>query len=316
VLAPEDVDWQKVLESTPTVDSLEKFLQKYANGTHHAEAGDMLEGSYWDKDSRANTAGSYREYLDHFPRGPHATAAQEELAYLDAYSKKDPGSLDFFVSKYGSSRHRPEIDGLRDEAAWQRTNRGDENSLEAYLNAFPRGSHFGEAKGRVADLRDDAAWQRTNRGDDKSLDAYLNAFPEGKHAREAKGKLADLNKPPPPPPPPPDPRKAIVAALDEYKGAYERLSFAELTTVWPAAPRDLAQTFSDLKSATLTYGLIGDPVITGDTAVVKIDQALRLVGKQGSSAPTFKKRLTITLHNRGDARGGTGGWLIDSIAVK
>jgi hypothetical protein len=233
---------------------------------------------------------------------------------LDAYSKKDPASLDAFVSKYGSSRHRSEIDGLRDEAAWQRTNRGDENSLDAYLNAFPRGSHSGEAKGKLADLREEAAWQRTNRGDEKSLDAYLNAFSEGKHAKEAKARLADLNKPPPPPPPPPtDPRKAVVAALDEYKQSYEHLSFAELTTVWPAAPRETAQVFSDVKSASLTYGLIGDPVITGDTAVVKIDQALRLVDKQGTAIPTFKKRLTITLHNRGDARGG---WVIDSIAGK
>ena len=275
----------------------------------------MLESSYWDKDSHANTAGSYREYLGHFPQGPHAAAAEEELAFLDAYTHKDPASLDAFVSRYGSSRHRAEIDGLRDEAAWQRTNRGDENSLDAYLNAFPRGSHSGEAKGKLADLRDDVAWQRTNRGDEKSLDAYLNAFPEGKHAKEAKGKLADLNKPPPPPPPP-DPRKAVVAALDEYKQAYEHLSFGELTAVWPAAPRDTVQVFSDVKSATLTYGLIGDPVITGDTAVVKIDQAVRFVDKRGTSAPTIKKRLTITLHNRGNAQGGSGGWVIDSIAGK
>ena len=182
-----------MLESTPTLDSLEKFLQKYPSGTHRAEARDMLESLHWDKDSHANTAGSYREYLGHFPQGPHVAAAAEELAYLDAYSQKDSASLDAFVSRYGSSRHRAEIDGLRDDAAWQRTNRGDENSLGAYLSSFPEGKHAEEAKGKLGELRDEAAWQRTNRGDENGLNTYLKAFPGGKYAEVASDLVAKIH---------------------------------------------------------------------------------------------------------------------------
>jgi hypothetical protein len=313
VLAPEDVDWQKMLESTPTVDSLEKFLQKYPSGTHRVEARDMLESSYWDKDSHANTAGSYREYIGHFPQGPHAAVAEEELAFLDAYNQKDPATLDAFVSKYGSSRHRAEIDGLRDEAAWQRTNRGDENSLDAYLNAFPRGSHSGEAKGKLADLRDDAVWQRTNRGDDKSLDAYLNAFPEGKHAKEAKGKLVELHKPPPPPPV--DERRAVLGVIAEYQRAYNERNLEVLRNVWPGMPALFASNtgkfFRDARSITLTYNVIDGPHVDGDEATVTFSQVIDAGTKQGKGQSTA--RVTAKLRKTGLTQGTLAGWQIESL---
>ena len=104
--------------------------------------------------------------------------------------------MDAFVSRYGSSRHRAEIDGLRDEAAWQRTNRGDENSLGAYLSSFPEGKHAKEAKGKLGELRDEAAWQRTNRDDENGLYTYLKAFPGGKYSEVASELVAKIHAPP------------------------------------------------------------------------------------------------------------------------
>ena len=348
--APEDLDWQTALVSG-SIGSIEKFLKKYPNGNHRVEAGDMLEKRYWERDLQANSVESYRDFLQRYPQGSHAPTAREELAFLTV-DRNDPASLDALTKNYGNSRHRAEIDHLRDELAWQRTKQKDESSLEAYVGSFPNGGHAAVAKAKLADLRDDAHWQRTNRndqtsleeylstfpegrhaeearailvdvrdesawlgtnrGDKNSLNKYLNAFPEGKHAKEAKKALAELH----PPQPPVDSRAEIIAALERYKRAYEHVSFNEMTEIWPGAPRSFKEVFADLKGATLSYGVVGDPNITGDTAVVTIDQALTALPKNGVSTNLFKKRLTVTLHKSGNAQGPNPVWLIDSINAK
>ncbi|HWZ78319.1 MAG TPA: protein kinase [Candidatus Sulfotelmatobacter sp.] len=321
VLAPEDVDWQKVLDSTPTVDSLEKFLQKYPSGTHRAEARDMLESSYWDKDSHANTAGSYREYLGHFPQGPHAGAAAEELAYLDAYSQKDPASLDAFVSRYPSSRHRAEIGGLRDDATWKRTDPADEDSLNAYLKAFPSGGHVGEAKGRLGEIHDDEAWQRTNRGDENSLNAYLKAFPGGKHAEGASDLVAKIHasanaggaKPPRPSQKELD-DAAIRVLLKGYESAFDTRNVDALLKIWPSMGtkeyRKLKDTFAALSSMSMQVEIRDIEFSgTGDTATVNtlMSQSARVSGGGGNQPPPHKDQAVFELTKT------NGSWIIRNV---
>jgi hypothetical protein len=278
----------------------------------------MLESKYWDKDVQANTAESYQDYLRRYPQGAYASTAREERAFL-TIDRNVPASLDAYVRDYPTSRHRAEIDRLREELAWQRAQKNDEGSLNAFISAFPHGRHADTAKAKLTDLRDDAlrlagvrdeaAWQRTNRNDEKSLNAYLNDFPEGKHRDEAEKALAGLRPLPPR-------REEIIAALENYKTAYEHVNFNEMTAIWPGAPRSIQESFADLKRTTLTYGIIGEPSVTPDTAIVTIDQTLTPVPKSGASAGTFRKRLTVTLHKRGSAQGAAAVWLIESMTAK
>jgi len=320
-LALEDVDWQKMLESTPTLDSLEKFLQKYPSGTHRADAWEMLESLYWDKDSHANTAGSYGEYLGHFPHGPHVAAAAEELAYLDAYSQKDPASLDAFVSRYGSSRHRAEIDGLRDEAAWQRTNRGDENSLGAYLSSFPEGKHTGEAKGRLGELRDEAAWQRTNRDDENGLYTYLKAFPGGKYSEVASELVAKIHasangggaKPPRPSQKELD-DAAIRTLLKGYESAFDTRNVDALLKIWPSMGtkeyRKLKDMFAAVNSMSMQVQIRDIELSgTGDTATANtfMSQSAKVSGGGGNQPPPHKDHAVFELTKT------NGNWIIKNV---
>jgi serine/threonine-protein kinase len=319
-LAPEDVDWQRMLESTPTVDSLEKFLQKYPSGTHRAETRDILESLYWNKDSQANTPGSYREYLGHFPQGPHVAAAAEELAYLDASRQKDPASLDAFVSRYGSSRHRAEIEGLRDDAAWQRTNRDDENSVGTYLSSFPEGKHAAEAKGKLGELRDEAAWQRTNRGNENGLNAYLKAFPGGKYAEVAGDLIAKIHasasgggvKPPRPSQKELD-DAGIRILLKGYESAFDTRNVDALLKIWPSMGtreyRKLKDTFAAVSSISMQVEIrdieLGG---TGDTATANTFMSQSaMVSGGGKQPPPHKDHAVFELIKT------NGNWTINNV---
>jgi hypothetical protein len=281
----------------------------------------MLESSYWDRDSHANTAGSYREYLGHFPQGPHAATAEEELAYLDAYSQKDPASLDAFVSRYPSSRHRSEIDGLRDDATWKRTDPADENGLNAYLKAFPSGGHVGEAKRRLGEFHDDEAWQRTNRGDENSLNAYLKAFPGGKHADVASDLVAKIHasangggaKPPRPSQKELD-DAAIRTLLKGYESAFDTRNADALLKIWPSMGTKEYRKLKDLFAAVSSMSMqveIRDIEFngTGDAATANtfMSQSARVGGGGSNQPPPHKDQAVFDLTKT------NGNWIIRNV---
>jgi hypothetical protein len=271
------VSWQTALGS-PSIASIEQYLQKYQNGPHSTEAHSMLEGLHWTQDSQANSADSYRDYLSRYPDGQHAAAATEEIAFLDARQRRDPGLLESFLENYSSSRHSKEI----------------------------------------RELRDDVIWELTDKNDEKSINAYLKEFSSGRHANEAHTRLAALTPrqiphlPPTqiPQPPPLDDGKAIGVLLDQYKKAYEDLNINELTAVWPSAAR---QTFNDIRSASLSLRVLGSPDIQEDNATVNVSQSFKF-RDTGGSEHKFDFRLAFRLRRSGDKNSPNGGWIIESIA--
>ena len=318
--APEDLDWQKVLDSTPTIASLDKFLGKYPNGKHHAEASDMLESLDWGKDSHANTADAYREYLGRFPQGSHAAAAEEELAFVIARNQRDPATLDGFIAKYPASRHRAEIDGLRDDAAWQRINRDDEGSLNSYVSAFPRGSHVGEAKGRLGELQDEGTWQRTNRSDENSLNAYMKAFPNGKHSEVASDLIAKMHAAP-------NPsvgkttksnkeldEAAIRALMKGYEQAFDSRSADALLKIWPNMGtkkyKEYKNTFSAVSAVSMEVEIRSiDFSENGDTATANsvLSQAIKVNGGGGNQPAPRKDPAVFELTK------SNGKWIINNV---
>ena len=164
----------------------------------------MLENLNWTKDSQANTADAYRHYARRFPDGPHAAAAEEEAAFLEARDRRDLETFDAFVAKYPSSRHRSEIDARRDDLTWQQTNKTDDKSLSAYLRAFPKGQHAEEARNQLAQL----AVTLPSRPTPKSPDSVVPA-------------------------PPVDEQVAILEVLAHYKKAYNDRNVSELARLGP-----------------------------------------------------------------------------------
>jgi len=277
----EEVDWQAAVGSS-TIGSIEQFLQKYPSGTHDSAARNMLEDAYWKKDSAANNAEAYREYLNalasyKLPRTPHADQAEQELAFLDARDRRDPGSLATFLNNYPNSRHRKEIETLRDNLAWEHTDKNDKNSLSAYLKDFP----------------------------------------DGRFASDARKQIEKLTpKPPPPPPQQPalstektvDDRQAILAVLAQYKKGYEDESANELARLGPGTgdTRGFDSFFKKASAVKWQYVLEGDPKIEGDRATVRFTEILAYVLDKRPMKQ--QKRTTMNLKKEDN-----GSWLIESI---
>ena len=229
----------------------------------------MLENLYWAKDSQANTADAYREYLRVFPQGPHAASAEEEIDFLTAKEHRDPAALDAFISKYPHSQHIGEVNDLLENVAWERTNKGDEKSLDAYLEEFPKSRHADDARKEVAQL------QAPSRPVAKNLEVM-------------------------PPSPSVDERSAVLAVLARYKKAYEHQNIVELESIWPGMPRRSVGTVQDFfkraRDIHLDYGPSPEPEIRGDQAIVRFSQSLtydqdkKLVKRPPSRLTMYLKR--------------------------
>jgi serine/threonine protein kinase len=280
--APEDADWQTA-QGTSSIESVEQYLRKYPNGPHSTEARAMLERLYWAKDSQANTLDGYRDYLNRFPQGAHTSAAEEEVEYLGIRDRHDLAALNSFVNKYPSSRHRTDIDGQRDDLAWQQTNKTDDKSLSDYVKSFPKGRHVEEAHSQLNQLSE----------------AVTRPLPQGA---------------PPLVIAPVDDKKALLSVIELYKSAYNHMSADELTTIWPGIPQR-TKLFEDITSAQLNYRVMGNPSVNGDEATVRFMQSIRLVDKHGVSHK-LDNQVTMKFRKAGDKGGPTGGWLIDSIVGK
>jgi serine/threonine protein kinase/tetratricopeptide (TPR) repeat protein len=274
--SPEEKDWQTVLGSVPpTIEPVEQFVRKYANGVHRAEAVAMLENLYWAKDSQANSTDSYREYLNKFPQSTHSDRAHEEISFLDASEHRDLVALDEFHRNYPGSKHDNQVQRLRDDLNWERTNQRDEKSLGAYLLSFPEGRHANEANGLIEGLR------------------------------------ADAVKPPPPPPPRVDERKAVLDVLERYKRAYQDRSVSELKRIWPGiGPKSTHQMELLFKASSihLDYDQPTDLAIAGNQASLSFSQTLSYVleGRKQKSPPA-RLRMQLTKEE------ATGTWVIESI---
>jgi hypothetical protein len=278
--SPEEVAWQTAL-GYPSIASVEDFLKKYPKGSHSTEASSMLESLYWTRDSQANRADSYRDYLSRYADGPHAAAATEEIAFLDARQKRDPGLLENFLSNHSASTHSREIRDLLDEVAWEHTDKNDEKSLDAYLKEHPKGQHARDAQEAKAQLADIASRKAPQLPQQETQVA-----------------------------PPIDERKAVLAVLEQYKRAYESESAGELKSIWPGisdrTERAIQMLFKTATSLRLDCGR-PEPEIVGDAATVSFVQTMSYVQdrKPVKSPPA---RITMQLRKK-----SPGNWVIETI---
>ena len=238
----------------------------------------MLESLYWTHDSQANSADSYRDYLSRYPDGQHAAAAAEEIAFLDARQRRDPALLDTFLGSYPQSRHAKDIRDLRDDVAWERTDKSDEKSLDSYVKDYPKGRHVQDAQKQQVAL----------------------APTDTQRLPQQQTQVA----------PPVDERKAVLAVLDQYKQAYESQSTEQLKSIWPSisdrTERAVQTLFKTTTSLRLDCGR-PEPEIVGDTATLSFVQTMSYVQdrKPVKSPPA---RITMQLRKK-----SPGNWVIETI---
>jgi serine/threonine protein kinase len=295
--SPEEVAWQSALTS-PSIESVEQFLQKYQNGSHSTEARAMLENLYWKRDSQTDTADSYRDYLRRYADGPHAAAASKSIEDLK----------------------RVEDQAKENQRFQEALNSSDEATLRAFLNQHPSGPQHDQIYGRL----DDVMWGKTQTNDVASLRAYVEKMSDGKYvsqAREGIEKLTEAAKPSKAPTPTPEPRlttpvtprtvddqQAILSVLEQYKKAYEDENVDDLVKLAPGTGdrKGFDLFFRKTSSVKWQYLLRGNPQINGDRATVRFEEILsyvldkRPIKQQKSTTMSFKKQAS-------------GNWVIESI---
>jgi hypothetical protein len=283
------VSWQTALGS-PSIASIEQYLQKYQNGSHSTEARSMLEDLYWRRDSQTDTADSYRDYLSRYADAPHAAAASKRIEDLQVAEDQAKENQKF------QDAH----------------NSSDETALRAYLREHPSGPKHDQIYERL----DDVIWEKTQTKDVASLRAYVEKMSDGKYvsqAREEIKQLTEVPKRPKPPEPTVDARAEVVKLVERYVKAYNDTNIEELRQIWPGMDKkrvsDMREFFRIARNVQSSYRLLEEPRINGSEATVKIAQDTTFVieGKSQRQAGTLILKLK-------PAPGTSGSWEISSVS--
>src|SRR5438270_703047 len=310
--AEEPDAWPQVANSGST-DQLEQYRAQHPNSPHLGELETTLDKLYWDKAMGAGSTVAFEEYLAKSPNGKHRDEAQENLTWLKAASTNTIQAFRDYQRQHPQGTHSEsagkKIDDLRFQEA---RNSGDEATLQAFLKDYPSGTRHDQIFGRL----DDMAWERTNKNDKGSLQAYVSGMPAGKHlsqAQDAMERLTEAAKPAKPPTPTVNTKAEVIKLVERYVKAYNDTNIEELRQIWPGMDKrevsnmhDFFRTARNIKSS---YTLLEEPKVNDADATVKIVLVTTFVleGQQQRRSGT----LTLKLK---PAPGTPGSWEISSVS--
>jgi hypothetical protein len=148
---------------------------------------------------------------------------------------------------------------------------------------------------------DQQDWQRVR--NDKDLEAFVARHPDSPMANVARERMRQSQSS--------SDRSGVLSALGRYSDAYQHKSTDELEAIWPGLLKQDRKKISDsFKSAVaiqMKLRPIGDPSVSGDSAVVNCDRDL-IYTFQGGVQKTFSGQVTIRLHKK------AGTWLIEGAS--
>ena len=187
--ATDDASWLEA-EREATSASLHRYLGRYANGRHVAEATAALPAV-------VNTEIALGQTLD-VPAGT-ASARATLQHYLAAYPR---GRLATEVERKLTAMVAADAARVADRAAWAEAEQmGTSDALRRYVTAYPKGMNAAHARQTIAALesfqaqraadRADWAEARVNGGKAR-LRGYLAAHPDGDYAADARLALAAI----------------------------------------------------------------------------------------------------------------------------
>jgi hypothetical protein len=304
--------WPQIANSGST-DQLEQYRAQNPNSPHLGELEATLDKLYWDKAMGAGSAVAFEEYLAKSPNGKHRDEAQENLTWRKIESANTIQAFRDYQRQHPQGAHfesaGKKIDDLRFQEA---RNSGEEATLQAFLKDYPSGTRHDQIFGRL----DDMAWERTNKNDKGSLQAYVSGMPAGKHisqAQDAMEKLTAAAKPAKPPTPTVDAKAEVLKVVDRYVKAYNDTSIEELRQIWPSMDKKRVSSMRDFfrmaRNVKSKYALLEEPTVNASEATVKItqDTAFVVEGRQQKQSGT----LTLKLK---PAPGTSGTWEISSVS--
>ena len=310
--AEEPDAWPQVANSGST-DQLEQYRAQHPNSPHLGELETTLDKLYWDKAMGAGSTVAFEEYLAKSPNGKHRDEAQENLTWRKTESTNTIQAFRDYQRQHPQGAHfesaGKKIDDLRFQEA---RNSGDEATLEVFLKDYPSGTRHDQIFGRL----DDMAWERTNKNDKGSLQAYVSGMPAGKHlsqAQDAIERLTEAAKPAKPTTPTANTKAEVIKLVERYVKAYNDTSIEELKQIWPSMDKrevsnmhDFFRTARNIKSS---YTLLEEPKVNDADATVKIVLVTTFVleGQQQRRSGT----LTLKLK---PAPGTPGSWEISSVS--
>ncbi len=140
--------------------------------------GINVEESYWQIISNSNTQSGYENYLAEYPKGKHATEANDRIGKF----KQDEIERQKAVER----------------SKWHEAERlNTTESYNSYLAAFPKGEFATSARSGLKEIEtkaDQTKWDEVQLLNRKSaFQSYLSAYPNGKYTANARQKINDFD---------------------------------------------------------------------------------------------------------------------------
>lgn len=184
---------------------------------------EVADDAWFDMARALGTADAYKAYLDRYPRGAHASAAQRAIGDLEDAPRRQAEAAEKALGLNRDARRKVQealsllgydtrgIDGVFGRgtrgaiSAWQTANRFEGTG---YLTARQIDRINRQAQRRSAELeaqaqerqrqleeKDQAYWDRTGAdGSERGLRRYLKRYPDGLYADIARAQLGDIEE--------------------------------------------------------------------------------------------------------------------------
>jgi eukaryotic-like serine/threonine-protein kinase len=148
---------------------------------------------------------------------------------------------------------------------------------------------------------DQLDWQKVRSTQD--LEAFLSRYPNSPLADLARERIRQQQNS--------SDRNGVLAVLERYAQAYQHKNTDELVAIWPTLGKPerkkIADSFKMAESIQMTLRPVGDPALSGDSAVVTCDR-VETFTFQGGVKKDFSGQVTIKLRKQ------SGTWVIEGIS--
>ena len=250
-----------------------------------------------------------------------------EQNWASARVSSDPNEIQAFLTKYPNGPHEAEAQSRLDNLIWSRVNQSDAPALRDYVSRFARGTHASDALLHLADL----AWNSIDQKNEQAVRSFIRQNSDNPHRAQAQTILdqfekqrldaaerlrqdrakeeskkqvdAELVRQT-------ADRPKILHTLVQYEEAYRAKDIAQLTVVYPSLPaamvKSIADAFRRADSFQMDLKPLGEPQISGDSAVVRVERSIHQI-QRGRALDPVQGPVTVRMRRSGQA------WVIESI---
>ncbi len=189
-----------------------------------------------------------------------------------------------------------------DARQWRQIEKSDKISdFQDFIAKFPTSPLADRASRRI----DELDWEKVDKKDADAVQEFIRKHPDMKvDAANPEGARQRVDSTPAP-----NAREQIVAVLEKLSKASQTLDAAQLTSIWPNAPRDffrkIQKSANGSRNPRVLFRPVSDPHVEGDTAVVSCWRTV-LTGTGDDEKPVETKMIIRLKH-------GNSGWTIEEI---